>query len=89
MDSGESARREVHRLRSIYDAVIISEATIRADDALLTVRNCQGRNPLRVVLDRQLKVPLTPKIFGSEAETILFASSLCSGLPMVVQFMQI
>ena len=87
--TGESARREVHRLRSIYDAVIISEATIRADDALLTVRHCQGRNPLRVVLDRQLKAPLTAKIFGSEAETILFASSLSSGLPKVEQLRQI
>jgi len=87
--TSEPARREVHRLRSIYDAVIISEATIRADDALLTVRQCSGRNPLRVVLDRQLKVPLTAKIFGSEAETILFASSSCSGLPKVEQLMKI
>ena len=86
--TGEPARREVHRLRSIYDAVIISEATIRADDALLTVRHCSGRNPLRVVLDRQLKAPLTAKIFGSEAETILFTSSLSSGLPKVDQLRQ-
>ncbi len=87
--TGEPARREVHRLRSIYDAVIISEATIRADDALLTVRHCSGRHPLRVLLDRQLKAPLTAKIFGSEAETILFASSLSSGLPKVEQLRQI
>ncbi len=87
--TGEPARGEVHRLRSIYDAVIISEATIRADDALLTVRHCSGRNPLRVVLDRQLNAPLTAKIFGSEAETLLFASSLSSGSPKVEQLRQI
>ncbi len=87
--TGEHARKEVHHLRSIYDAVIIGEATVCADDALLTVRHSSGRNPLRVVLDRQLQVPPTAKIFGSEAETILFASSLCSGLPKVEQLRQI
>lgn len=86
--TGEEARGEVHRLRSLYDAVIIGEATVRADDALLTVRHCAGRNPLRVVLDRQLRLPLEAKIFGSEASTMLFASSSWSGLPKVEQLRQ-
>jgi len=79
--TGEAARLEVHRLRSVYDAILIGEATIRADDAMLTVRHCPGRNPLRVVLDRQLSLPLDAKIFGSEALTIVFASSSWSELP--------
>ena len=83
--TGEEARREVHRLRSVYDAIIIGEATIRVDDALLTVRHCPGRNPLRVVLDRQLSLPLDAKIFGSDAQTIVFASSAWSRLPKVEQ----
>ena len=87
--TGKEAREEVHRLRSIYDAVIIGEATIRADDALLTVRHCSGRNPLRVVLDRQLNVPLDAKIFGREAQTIVFASSAWTGLPKVEQLRQL
>ncbi len=86
--TGEEARTEVHRLRSIYDAVIIGEATIRVDDALLTVRHCKGRHPLRVVLDRKLSLPLNAKIFGSEAETILFASSSWSDLPKVEELRQ-
>ena len=81
--TGEEARAEVHRLRSVYDAIIIGEATVRLDDALLTVRNCAGRNPLRVVLDRQLRLPLDTKIFCSGASTIVFASSSWSGLPKV------
>jgi len=81
--TGKQARGEVHRLRSLYDAVIVGEATVRVDDALLTVRHCAGRNPLRVVLDRQLHLPLDAKIFGAEASTMLFASSSSSGLPKV------
>jgi diaminohydroxyphosphoribosylaminopyrimidine deaminase/5-amino-6-(5-phosphoribosylamino)uracil reductase len=83
--TGEEARREVHRLRSLYDAILIGEATIRVDDAVLTVRHCPGRNPLRVVLDRQLSLPVDAKIFGSEAQTLVFASSSWSGLPKVEQ----
>lgn len=81
--TGEEARNEVHRLRSIYDAVLIGEATVRADDAELTVRHCPGRNPLRVVLDRRLSLPPSAKIFNAEAPTIVFASSSWERLPKV------
>ena len=77
--TGEEARYEVHRLRSAYDAVMSGEATVLADDAELTVRHCEGRNPLRVVLDRELRLPLEAKIFSSEAPTILFASFSSAG----------
>ncbi len=79
--TGEESRSEVHRLRSIYDAVMVGEATVRADDAQLTVRHCSGRNPLRVVLDCQLSLPLESKIFDSEAPTLVVASSLYAGSP--------
>lgn len=81
--TGKEARREVHRLRSIYDAVLIGEATVRADDAHLTVRHCRGRNPLRVVLDGRLTLSLDAKIFDHEAPTILFASISSEMLPKV------
>jgi diaminohydroxyphosphoribosylaminopyrimidine deaminase/5-amino-6-(5-phosphoribosylamino)uracil reductase len=83
--TGEESRSEVHRLRSIYDAVMVGEATVRADDAQLTVRNCSGRNPQRVVLDSQLRLPLESKIFGSEAPTIVVASTSFSASPKVAQ----
>lgn len=81
--TGEEARGEVHRLRSIYDAVMVGEATVRADDARLTVRHCSGRNPLRVVLDCRLSLSLESKIFEAEAPTLVFASSVFAGLAKV------
>ena len=83
--TGEESRSEVHHLRSVYDAVMIGEATVRADDAELTVRHCSGRNPLRVVLDCRLSLPLESKIFGSEAPTLVVASSSFAGLPKVAE----
>lgn len=78
--TGEESRTEVHRLRAVYDAVLTGEATVRADDALLTVRNCPGRNPLRVVLDRRLSLPPESGVFNAEAPTIVFASKERRGL---------
>jgi diaminohydroxyphosphoribosylaminopyrimidine deaminase/5-amino-6-(5-phosphoribosylamino)uracil reductase len=81
--TGEESRSEVHRLRSTYDAVMVGEATVRADDAELTVRHCSGRNPLRVVLDCRLSLPLESKIFNADAPTLVVASSSFAGLPKV------
>jgi diaminohydroxyphosphoribosylaminopyrimidine deaminase/5-amino-6-(5-phosphoribosylamino)uracil reductase len=51
--TGEAARKDVHRLRALSDAVLVGAGTVRADDPELTVRNLDGpieRQPLRVVL---------------------------------------
>jgi diaminohydroxyphosphoribosylaminopyrimidine deaminase / 5-amino-6-(5-phosphoribosylamino)uracil reductase len=53
--TGEAARRDVHRLRSRSDAVLVGAGTVRADDPELTVRLDDGverEQPLRVVLGR-------------------------------------
>ncbi|UWX58756.1 bifunctional diaminohydroxyphosphoribosylaminopyrimidine deaminase/5-amino-6-(5-phosphoribosylamino)uracil reductase RibD [Chlorobaculum sp. MV4-Y] len=71
--TGEASRREVHRLRSVYDAVLCGASTVIADDSELTVRLCDGRQPLRVLLDRRLQVPVEARIFNSEAKTLVFA----------------
>lgn len=72
--TGAESRTEVHRLRSRYDAVLSSASTVLADDAELTVRHCDGRQPLRVLLDRRLQVPVEAKVFNGAAKTIVFAA---------------
>jgi diaminohydroxyphosphoribosylaminopyrimidine deaminase/5-amino-6-(5-phosphoribosylamino)uracil reductase len=71
--TGEESRREVHRLRSVYDAVMCGASTVLADNAELTVRHCAGCQPLRVLLDRRLQVPVEARIFNAEAKTLVFA----------------
>ncbi len=53
--TGEAARRDVHRLRSRSDAVLVGAGTVRSDDPALTVRLDDGverEQPLRVVLGK-------------------------------------
>ena len=77
--TGCEARKEVHRQRSRYDAVLAGSFTVLADDPLLTVRHVEGRNPLRVVLDRSLRIPEAANVFNEDAPTLLITSTEKAG----------
>lgn len=62
--TGEAARTDVHRMRATYDAVMVGVATAIADDPQLTVRLCAGQDPLRVVVDTGLRLPLASRLLG-------------------------
>ena len=65
--TGETARRYVHRLRNEMDAVMVGAGTVIADDPTLTCRTRGGRDPLRVVVDGRLRIPLEAKVLTNEA----------------------
>jgi diaminohydroxyphosphoribosylaminopyrimidine deaminase / 5-amino-6-(5-phosphoribosylamino)uracil reductase len=67
--TGELARAEVHKLRAHHDAVIVGVGTALADDPELTARTDPAplRQPLRVVLDRRLRLPTSSKLLRSGA----------------------
>jgi diaminohydroxyphosphoribosylaminopyrimidine deaminase/5-amino-6-(5-phosphoribosylamino)uracil reductase len=63
--TGEKARKEVHKLRSCVDAVLVGIGTVLADDPMLTTHRKKDRNPLRVVIDPDLKTPMTARLITS------------------------
>lgn len=69
--TGPAARADVHRLRARACAVLTGVGTVLADDPQMNVRDMDTtRQPLRVVVDSQLRTPLDAKILG-EGETVL------------------
>lgn len=74
--TNEKSRLHVHRLRSRVDAILVGSATALADDPSLTTRlpNGRGRDSLRIILDSNLRIPVTAKMLGqqSQAETWIF-----------------
>ena len=64
--TGEASRREVHRLRAGFDALMVGTRTWQADDPMLTVRGevVPRRPPVAVLLDRRGQVPRALRAFG-------------------------
>ncbi len=74
--TGEKARREVHTLRSKLDAVLVGIGTVLADDPCLLANRKGFKNPLRVVIDPDLKIPISARLVTSilEAPTLIFTT---------------
>ncbi len=72
--SGEAAKARVHLLRAQCDAVLVGIGTVRADDPLLTCRlpGMAARSPVRVVLDRNLRIAGSSRLVHSARETPLW-----------------
>jgi diaminohydroxyphosphoribosylaminopyrimidine deaminase/5-amino-6-(5-phosphoribosylamino)uracil reductase len=80
--TGPAARADVQRLRAASGAVVTGVGTVLADDCSLTVREPEfagtvgeaalnGRQPLRVVLDSELRTPPAAKVLRGGGETLL------------------
>lgn len=70
--TGEESKKLVHLWRSEEQAVMIGTNTALADNPELTVRLLAGKNPVRIVIDKDLKIGQTFHVFNSESKTIVF-----------------
>jgi diaminohydroxyphosphoribosylaminopyrimidine deaminase/5-amino-6-(5-phosphoribosylamino)uracil reductase len=66
--TGAATRRAVHFLRAECDAVMVGVDTVITDDPQLNVRDVSGRDPLRIILDTNLRTPIDSKIMQTAAE---------------------
>ncbi|OSZ81608.1 riboflavin biosynthesis protein RibD [Chitinophagaceae bacterium IBVUCB2] len=72
--SNEYSNRLVHQWRSEEAAILIGTNTARLDNPELTTRLWPGKSPVRLVLDMNLRLPNSLKIFNGEVSTIIFNS---------------
>ena len=90
--TGPAARSDVQRLRARCCAIVTGVGTVLADDCALTVRENQlgltgeplrralVRDPLRVVLDSQLRTPMNARVLGGNAPTLLLHAPEVAGV---------
>lgn len=64
----------VHKLRAEADAILVGRRTALLDNPSLTVRNWAGRNPIRLVLDRELSLPAHLHLFDGTVKTLVFTA---------------
>ncbi len=72
--TGQKALNHVHKMRAAEDAIMVGTNTALKDNPSLTVRHCEGKNPIRVVLDNNLRLPNHVKLFDKKVQTIVFNS---------------
>lgn len=74
--TSEQARHQVQQLRASSSAIVTGIDTVLADDPEMTVRLIDTeRQPLRVVLDSNLRIPLDAKIIGNDQLSVVFTLS--------------
>ncbi len=72
--TGEAARRDGHRWRARSCAMLTGIGTVKADDPRLNVRHVEtSRQPLRVLVDSRLEIPLTAKLLQGGSAVIFTA----------------
>ena len=78
--SSERSRRMVHRLRGEVDAVMVGTDTVIADNPSLTARRGRARrNPLRVIVDGRLRIPLGSEVVKTAGETPTLVATSSGG----------
>lgn len=70
--SNAVSRRRVHQWRSEEQAVLVGTQTVLEDNPKLTLRQWNGKPPIRIVLDRTLKIPGNYHLLDGSVPTIIF-----------------
>jgi diaminohydroxyphosphoribosylaminopyrimidine deaminase/5-amino-6-(5-phosphoribosylamino)uracil reductase len=79
--TNELSRIAVHKMRSEESAILVGTNTILKDNPSLTVRVWSGRQPLRLVVDRCLRLPAEVELFNQKCPTVVFTSKHAESKP--------
>src|SRR5437764_2815594 len=81
--TGAPARERAHLLRATHDAILVGTDTVLADDPQLTCRlpSLADRSPVRIVIDRQLRIPPTARIIAEARQVPTWVVTLGSADP--------
>ena len=72
--TGPEARRKAHSMRAANDVVLIGIGTVKYDDPELSVRDAEGRSPIKAVVDRDLEISPDARVLRG-GDCVIFTSS--------------
>jgi diaminohydroxyphosphoribosylaminopyrimidine deaminase/5-amino-6-(5-phosphoribosylamino)uracil reductase len=81
--SGKQSLMAVHRMRAQESAVLVGTRTALLDNPSLTVRHWPGRHPLRIVIDKDLRIPAGHHLLDGQAATLVLTRHAVEDRPLV------
>jgi diaminohydroxyphosphoribosylaminopyrimidine deaminase/5-amino-6-(5-phosphoribosylamino)uracil reductase len=73
--TNEASRQLVHKWRCEEQAILVGTTTVLDDNPGLDVRYWKGEDPLRIVIDKELKIPANLKVYDGSVKTIFINES--------------
>ena len=73
--TGKESKRLVHQWRVEEDAIMVGTGTALKDNPSLTARLVKGHNPIRIVVDKNLRIPKNSSLLNGEVPTFIFTES--------------
>ncbi len=87
--SNELSRMLVHKWRSEEAAIMVGTNTAWYDNPSLTVRSWSGKSPIRILLDRSLRIPASHHLHDGSETTLVYHDAKVPSLPSPAQFVPI
>jgi len=79
--TNEISRMLVHKMRSEESAILVGTNTVLIDNPSLTLRLWSGKQPLRILIDRNLRLPAELELFNQKCPTLVFTSKHAESKP--------
>ena len=70
--TSSKSKKLAHKWRAEETAILVGRITAEKDNPSLTVREVKGKNPIRIVIDKELKLSTDLNLFDSDAKTLIF-----------------
>lgn len=86
--TGETARHAVHEERKRSSGIMVGIGTVLADDPLLTCRIENGKNPVRIICDTHLTLPMESRLVKTASDVPVIIATACSDKTRQMPYMQ-
>lgn len=79
----------VHKKRAEHDAILVGRHTALLDNPSLSTRNWYGKNPIRLVIDKDLTLPKDLELFNGKTKTLIFTRKTADNLNPLTEYIQL
>ena len=86
--TGKESRSHVHKTRNMVSAIMVGVDTVIKDNPKLTCRMENGKNPIRIIVDSTLRIPLKSNVLVDEYRDKTIIATTCSANKEKVEYIE-